>query len=320
MTFTDFVISQDIVKSPKTKAGAKSAAPFIEWVGGKRSLLEKYNPFIPKDFDNYYEPFVGGGAMFYHIHSMYENSIYSMYGNNKKYFLSDLNQELVITYQTVADNYQEIAKLLQCMNVRHCKEFYYAVRNYDRKKIAPYRYEKLFNVVEVLTPVEIASRFMFLNATCFNALYRVNGDNLFNVPIGTSLKKDIADNGILRLCHDALQDVEIKYQSYQNINPKRGDLVFFDPPYAPISATSSFTSYTSEEFGVVQQIQLKEFCDSLNERGVKFMLANSNCEFIRELYQSYNQYTFALDRRINCKGDLRKQIEDNEILVTNFTA
>jgi len=311
MTFTDFVISQDIVKSPKTKAGAKTAMPFINWVGGKRSLLEKYNPLIPKDFGDYYEPFVGGGAIFYHIQSKY--------GSNKKYFLSDLNQELIITYQTVAGNYQEIAKLLQCMNVRHSKEFYYAVRNYDRKEIAPRRYEKLFDVVDVLNPVEIAARFIFLNATCFNALYRVNGDNLFNVPIGTSLKKDIADNGILRLCHDVLQDAEIKYQPYQNINPKEGDLVFFDPPYAPISATSSFTSYTSEEFGGTQQVQLKEFCDSLNEKGVKFMLANSNCEFIRELYQNYNQYTFALDRRINCKGDLRKQVEDNEILVTNFT-
>lgn len=311
MTFTDFIISQDIVKSPKSKKGAKSAAPFINWVGGKRSLLEKYNPLILKDFGDYYEPFVGGGAMFYHMHLKY--------GNTKKYFLSDLNQELIITYKTVADNYQDIAKLLQCMNIRHCKEFYYAVRNYDRTEIAPRRYEKLFNVIDVLTPVEIASRFIFLNATCFNALYRVNGNNLFNVPIGTSLKKDIADNGMMRLCHDVLQDAEIKYQSYQNINPNEGDLVFFDPPYAPISATSSFTSYTSEEFGGIQQVQLKEFCDSLNDRGVKFMLANSNCEFICELYQNYNQHTFALDRRINCKGDLRKQIEDNEILITNFT-
>ena len=311
MTFTDFIISQDIVKSPKSKKGAKFAAPFINWVGGKRSLLEKYNPLILKDFGDYYEPFVGGGAMFYHMHLKY--------GNTKKYFLSDLNQELIITYKTVADNYQDIAKLLQCMNIRHCKEFYYAVRNYDRTEIAPRRYEKLFNVIDVLTPVEIASRFIFLNATCFNALYRVNGNNLFNVPIGTSLKKDIADNGMMRLCHDVLQDAEIKCQSYQNINPNKGDLVFFDPPYAPISATSSFTSYTSEEFGGIQQVQLKEFCDSLNDRGVKFMLANSNCEFIYELYQNYNQHTFALDRRINCKGDLRKQIEDNEILITNFT-
>ena len=281
MTVTDFIIFQDIVKSPKSKKGAKSAAPFINWVGGKRSLLEKYNPLILKDFGDYYEPFVGGGAMFYHMHSKY--------GNTKKYFLSDLNQELIITYKTVADNYQDIAKLLQCMNIRHCKEFYYAVRNYDRTEIAPRRYEKLFNVIDVLTPVEIASRFIFLNATCFNALYRVNGNNLFNVPIGTSLKKDIADNGMMRLCHDVLQDAEIKYQSYQNINPNEGDLVFFDPPYAPISATSSFTSYTSEEFGGIQQVQLKEFCDSLNDRGVKFMLANSNCEFICELYQNYNQ-------------------------------
>ena len=198
MTFTDFIIFQDIVKSPKSKKGAKSAAPFINWVGGKRSLLEKYNPLILKDFGDYYEPFVGGGAMFYHMHSKY--------GNTKKYFLSDLNQELIITYKTVADNYQDIAKLLQCMNIRHCKEFYYAVRNYDRTEIAPRRYEKLFNVIDVLTPVEIASRFIFLNATCFNALYRVNGNNLFNVPIGTSLKKDIADNGMMRLCHDVLQD------------------------------------------------------------------------------------------------------------------
>jgi len=310
MTFTEFVISKEIVKTPKVKQGVKTASPFIQWVGGKRSLLEKYEGIIPTDFNNYYEPFVGGGAMFYHLHSKY--------GNTKKYFLSDLNKELVQTYKTIATTeYQEVVKILKYMSVRHCKEFYYDIRNYDREEIAPRRYKKLFDAIDVLSPAEIAARFLYLNATCFNALYRVNGDNLFNVPLGNSLKKDISDNGLLRLCHDVLQDASITYQPYQDITPSAGDFVFLDPPYAPLSATSSFTSYTSEEFGSQQQIELKEFCDKLNENGVKFMLANSNCEFIRDLYKDYTQYTFALDRRLNCKAEGRKQVEDNEILVTN---
>jgi len=310
MIFTEFVISKEIVKTPKAKQGVKTASPFIQWVGGKRSLLDKYAPIIPTEFNNYYEPFVGGGAMFYHLQSKY--------GNTKKYFLSDLNKELIQTYKTIATTeYQEVVKILKYMSVRHCKDFYYEIRNYDREEIAPRRYKKLFDAIDVLTPAEVAARFLYLNATCFNALYRVNGDNLFNVPLGNSLKKDISDNGLLRLCHDVLQDATITYQSYQDITPSAGDFVFLDPPYAPLSATSSFTSYTSEEFGSQQQIELKEFCDKLNENGVKFMLANSNCEFIRDLYKDYTQYTFALDRRLNCKAEGRKQVEDNEILVTN---
>jgi len=309
MTFTDFVISKEIVKNHKQKPAATSAAPFINWVGGKRSLIEKYNPIIPIEFNRYFEPFVGGGAMFYHMHSKY--------GNTKQYFLSDLNQELVITYQAVRDNPKEVATLLSYMNVRHSKEFYYAVRNYDREEIAPKRYSKLFDIVDKLNPVEVAARFIFLNLTCFNALYRVNSDNLYNVPIGSSLNKDVSDNGLLKYCSDVLSEVEITYQPYQSIKPEAGDFVFLDPPYAPITATANFTSYTSEGFGAEEQVQLKQFCDQLNENGVKFMLANSNCEFIRDLYKDYKYYTFALDRRLNCKGDLRKQTTDNEILVTN---
>tara|TARA_R100001126_G_scaffold96135_1_gene68317 strand:+ start:962 stop:1900 length:939 start_codon:yes stop_codon:yes gene_type:complete len=311
MTFTEFIISKEIVKAPKTKQSAKVASPFIQWVGGKRSLLEKYEEIIPTNFNNYYEPFLGGGAMFYHMQSKY--------GNTKQYFLSDLNRELILTYKTIATtNYQEVVRLLKYMSVRHCKEFYYAVRNYDREEIAPRRYNKLFDAIDVLTHSEIAARFLYLNLTCFNALYRVNGDNLFNVPLGNSLKKDISDNGLLRLCHDVLQDAEIIYRPYQNIDPSSGDFVFLDPPYAPLSATSNFTSYTSEEFGLSQQVELKKFCDELTKNKVKFMLANSNCEFIQNLYENYNQKTFALDRRLNCKSEGRKQVEDNEIIVYNY--
>lgn len=312
MKFTEFVISKEIVKNSKIKEGAKTASPFIQWVGGKRSLLDKYDPIIPKEFNDYYEPFLGGGAMFYHLHSKF--------GNTKKYFLSDLNKELIQTYKTIASSeYKEVAKLLDYMNVRLCKEFYYDIRNYDREEIAPRRYRKLFDIIDVLTPVEVAARFLFLNSTCYNALYRVNSENLFNVPFGNSLSKNISDNGLLRLCHEVLQDSDITYRPYQNINPVAGDFVFLDPPYAPLSATSSFTSYTSEEFGSKQQVELKEFCDRLNNNGVKFMLANSNCEFISDLYKDYSQYTFALNRNLNCKKELRKQVSDNEILVTNCT-
>lgn len=310
MTFTDFVTEFPIVKNPKTKPQVNVASPFIQWVGGKRSLLEKYDPLIPTEFNNYYEPFLGGGAMFYHLHSKY--------GNTKQYYLSDLNSELITVYNTVVSSYEDIAEILSDMNLRHSKEFYYAIRNYDREELAPKRYKKKFNIQEEVTNVELAARFIYLNLTCFNALYRVNSDNLFNVPIGTSLKKDIADSGLLKACSSVLKNVDIKYQSYQDIQPSSGDLVFLDPPYAPLSATSDFTSYTAEGFGTEDQVKLRDFCKELDSNGIKFMLANSNCEFIRELYSDYTQYTFSLNRTLNSKKELRKQTTDNEILVCNF--
>lgn len=310
MTFTDFVTEFPIVKNPKTKPQINVASPFIQWVGGKRSLLEKYDPIIPVEFNNYYEPFLGGGAMFYHL--------YSKYGNTKQYYLSDLNSELITVYNTVVSSYEDIAEILSDMNLRHSKEFYYAIRNYDREELAPKRYKKKFNIQEEVTNVELAARFIYLNLTCFNALYRVNSDNLFNVPIGTSLKKDIADSGLLKACSSVLKNADIKYQSYQDIQPSSGDLVFLDPPYAPLSATSDFTSYTAEGFGTEDQVKLRDFCKELDSNGIKFMLANSNCEFIRELYSDYTQYTFSLNRTLNSKKELRKQTTDNEILVCNF--
>jgi len=256
-----------LFKNPKTKPYVSVASPFIQWVGGKRSLLEKYDPIIPVEFNNYYEPFLGGGAMFYHM--------YAKYGSTKKYYLSDLNSELIKVYNAVVSSHEEISKLISYMNVRHSKEFYYAIRNYDREELAPKRYKKKFDIQNELTDVELAARFIYLNLTCFNALYRVNSDNLFNVPIGTSLKKDIADNGTLKSCSSVLSDAEIKYQSYKDIQPSQGDLVFLDPPYAPLSSTSDFTSYTAEGFDLEDQVNLRDFCNDLNQSGVKFMLANS---------------------------------------------
>lgn len=310
MTFSNFISEFPIVKNPKTKPYVSVASPFIQWVGGKRSLLDKYDPIIPIEFNNYYEPFLGGGAMFYHMHSKY--------GSTKNYYLSDLNSELITVYNAVISSHEEIAKLLAYMNVRHSKEFYYAVRNYDREEIAPKRYKKKFEIESELSDVELAARFIYLNLTCFNALYRVNSDNLFNVPIGTSLKKDIADNGLLKSCSSVLKEAQIKYQPYSQIQPSQGDFVFLDPPYAPLSSTSDFTSYTAEGFGLEDQVMLRDFCKELDKSGVKFMLANSNCEFIRDLYSDFNQRTFSLNRTLNSKKEMRKQTTDNEILVYNY--
>jgi len=247
--------------------------------------------------------------MFYHL--------YSKYGNTKKYYLSDFNSELITVYNSIVSSHEEVVELLSQMNTRHSKEFYYSVRNYDREEISPKRYRKKFNVQEELNHVELAARFIYLNLTCFNALYRVNSENLFNVPIGTSLKKDISDNGLLKSCSEVLESADIKFQSYEMINPVEGDFVFFDPPYAPLSSTSDFTSYTSEGFSLNDQMKLKEFCDTLKSKNVQFMLSNSNCEFIRELYKDYEQHTFSLNRTLNSKKELRKQTTDNEILIVN---
>ena len=311
MSFTEEIInSSPIIRQPKDKPKAKKAQPFIQWVGGKRRLLDSYDPLFPKEFNNYYEPFLGGGAVFYHLENKYKST--------KKYFLSDLNQELIITYRTLPKQYIAVQSLLHHMNMRHCKEFYLKVRNYDREEIKPKRYRKTKNILEELTPIEIAARFIYLNQTCFNSVYRVNSDGLFNVPYGRSDNKDISDNDTLIHCANALSLVDIKCQSYRFIQPQKTDLVFLDPPYAPVSATSNFTSYTAEGFSLKDQVELKEFCDKLNQSGVYFMLANSNCEFIRDLYKDYNQHTFCLNRTLNSKAELRRQTEDNEILITNY--
>ena len=296
---------------PKSKEEKLVASPIIQWVGGKRQLISEYEPFLPDDFETYYEPFAGGAALLFHF--------YNKFGEDKQYYISDLNKELITTYEQVASNYKDVSRLLDLMHERHTKEFYYDVRNIDRTKIAEKKYKKKFDILDKLTDVEIAARFLYLNRTCFNALYRVNGDNLFNVPIGSSLKKSLSMEHVLKAAQPVFKATTIREGCYSNVESlaTSKDFVFFDPPYAPLSATSSFTSYTKEGFDTEDQIALRDLCVRLDKKGVRFALSNSNCELMTTLFKDFNIRVFQVNRNINSKKDKRKKSAE-EIFVTNF--
>ena len=237
--------------------------PFVKWVGGKRQLLRQFRElglYPPEDFNpmtnTYYEPFVGGGAVFFDLLP-------------KNAELSDLNNELVTTYNVIKNNVDELIQSLQ----KHIydKEYYLEVR---AKK------------VEDLSDVEVASRFIFLNRTGFNGLYRVNKSGQFNVPFGRYNNPVICDEDNLRRVSNALQDVTITNQDYKHVlkTAKSGDFIYLDPPYYPINATSSFTSYTAEGFLEKEQTELRNTFVMLHEKGCFVMLSNSDTPFINELY------------------------------------
>ena len=272
--------------------------PFVKWVGGKRQLLRQFRElglYPPEDFNpitnTYYEPFVGGGAVFFDLLP-------------KNAELSDLNNELVITYNVIKNNVDELIQSLQ----KHIydKEYYLEVR---AKKI------------DDLSDVEVASRFIFLNRTGFNGLYRVNKSGQFNVPFGRYNNPVICDEDNLRRVSDALQDVTITHHDYKNVlkAAKSGDFIYLDPPYYPINATSSFTSYTAEGFLEKEQTELRDTFVKLHKKGCFVMLSNSDTPFINELYSGLDGITInkiTAGRSINSKGSGRGKI--TEVLVTNY--
>ena len=274
--------------------------PFIQWVGGKRQLISRYEQFFPEKYGNYYEPFAGGAAIFYWQ--------YNKFAEDKEYFLSDMNQELVITYNVIKQQPEDLIEILKVLNEKHSKQFYYDIRNIDRQSVGEKKYKKLFSIVEEIDPVSIAARFIYLNKTCFNGIYRVSGDGTFNVPIGKTLSKNVCNEEKILSASRALKNVTITHEPYENVLEKasEGDLVFFDPPYEPISETSSFTSYTTGGFTFEDQIKLKQIFDSLVQKGCNVLLSNSNSEKIIELYSDYRIEQFEVNRNLNSKADKRK--------------
>lgn len=272
--------------------------PFVKWVGGKRQLLKQFrdlNLYPPENFDpnnsTYFEPFVGGGAVFF-----------DLFPANAR--LSDLNQELVITYNVIKSNVEELIQSLQ--KHIHSKEYYLEIR---AKKIKD------------LTDIDIASRFIYLNRTGFNGMYRVNKSGGFNVPFGKYNNPLICDEVNLRRVSQALQNVSIKYQDYKAIlaEAQKGDFVYFDPPYFPVSKTASFTSYTADAFLEKEQIELRDTFIKLHKRGCFVMLSNSDTPFINEIYsgiEGVKNNKIIAGRSINSKGSGRGKI--TEVLITNY--
>lgn len=266
--------------------------PIVKWVGGKRQLMFELLKNMPKNYNRYFEPFIGGGALFFELQP---NDAY----------ISDTNEELINLYQVVRDNADELIKDLKKHEIS--KEYFLEIRNIDRTE----EYKKW-------SVVQKASRFIYLNRTCFNGLYRVNSKGEFNVPFGNYKNPKILDENNLLNCSELLKNTEIKCADFSEILSKveKGDFVYFDPPYVPLNETSSFTSYTKDGFDMDMQFKLRDICDELDIMGVKFLLSNSDTKLVNELYGNYNIKKVFASRAINANPDGRGKI--TEVLVRNY--
>jgi len=266
--------------------------PIVKWVGGKRQLMCELEINMPKTYNRYFEPFIGGGALFFYLQP--DNA-----------YISDMNEELINLYQVVRDNVDELITDLQKHDIS--KEYFMEIRNIDRTE----EYESW-------SDVQKASRFIYLNRTCFNGMYRVNSKGEFNVPFGHYKNPRILDENNLIHCSNLLQRTEIKHADFSEIlkKVKKGDFVYFDPPYVPLSETSSFTSYTKDGFDIDMQFKLRDVCDELDSMGVKFLLSNSDTKLVNELYENYNIKKVFASRQINANADGRGKI--TEVLVRNY--
>ncbi|HOS02620.1 MAG TPA: DNA adenine methylase [Candidatus Hydrogenedentes bacterium] len=270
--------------------------PFLKWVGGKGQLLPELLKAVEAAgaFGKYHEPFVGGGALFFEL-----SRLGRMKG--RKAFLSDNNAGLIEAYKGVQENAEAIIALLHGHKEKHCEAYFYAMRA-DVPSDAIAR----------------AARVIYLNKTCFNGLYRENSKGLFNTPFGRYKNPLICDEENLRAVAAALKDARIEQRPFETVIARaaKGDFVYFDPPYHPVSKTASFTSYDKGGFGEDQQRRLAEVFAELDRRGVKALLSNSKTPFIEELYRAFTLREVFATRAINSKADRRGAV--SEVLVSNF--
>lgn len=275
----------------------KNLSPVFKWGGGKRQLLNEILPLIPPH-TKYYEPFVGGAAVLLGLKPRYA-------------VINDYNTELINTYKVIRDNPEGLIQLLQEHKAKNTVDYFYEVRSWDRN-------EKEYSG---FSEVEKAARTIYLNRTCFNGLYRVNRDGFFNTPCGKYKNPEIVNADRIRAIHNYLasNSIDICCGDYKEAlkRIRAGAFVYFDPPYMPPeSGNETFTKYTVDGFDENKQIELKEVCDILTKKGVKFMLSNSCCRFICDLYKDYHVGTVRARRSISANG--RKRVLIDEVLVTNY--
>jgi len=273
----------------------KLIAPFLKWVGGKRQLMSVIAEHLPKRITNYCEPFVGGGAVLFHLQP-------------QKGFINDLNSELINVYRVIKNNLPELVEDLK--KHKNEPEYFYEIRSIDRDM-------ESFNK---LTEIQRASRIIFLNKTCFNGLYRVNSAGEFNSPFGRYTNPNIVNEPTLKAVNNYLNsnDIELLNSDYSAVLNKidKSTFVYLDPPYHPISETSNFTGYVQGGWNMYDQVELRKTCDSLNERNIKFLLSNSSTDFIRDQYNAYNITVVKANRFIN--SDAEKRGEVDEVLIRNY--
>ncbi len=288
------------------------AKPFVKWVGGKTQLIEQLETLLPADFDQwenvtYIEPFVGGGAMLFYM--------LQQHSNIKSAIINDINQDLTTCYKVVRDTPSALVESL-----KEIQNEYYALRTEETRKEYFLRMRDEFNT-KSLDPIRNTTLFFFLNRTCFNGLFRVNKSGLFNVPFGKYETPMICDPNSVYADSELLQNVEILTGDYQQTLPfaKGNTLFYFDPPYRPLSNTSSFNDYSKEPFNDLAQRRLKDFCDKVQKAGYKFMLSNSDCKdmFFDDLYLQYIIDRVWAARSVNANPNKRGKLQ--EILVHNYS-
>jgi len=290
----------------------KSAKPFLKWAGGKTQLISEIEKNLPNStIDTYVEPFVGSGAVLFWMLGEFVKL--------EKAVVNDINEDLINTYKTIQSTPKELISILEIL-----QEEYHSLDNTEEKK-KEYYYQKreLFNNRQQ-SQTEHSALFIFLNRTCFNGLYRVNRKNEFNVPMGSYKKPTICDKSNILAVGEVLQKVELLCGDFeQTINfTSSNTLFYFDPPYKPLSETSSFNSYAKDEFNDEEQIRLKNFCDKLDSLGHSWILSNSDVKgknkednFFDDLYSNFTIKRVDAKRSINANPQKRGFLK--ELLITN---
>lgn len=273
--------------------------PFLKWVGGKGKLIPELSKYYPESFNKYFEPFVGGGAMFFSA-------------NAPKAHINDMNSVLICAYKHIRDDVEKLINELDTL-----QEFYWDLPDIESKKELYLEKRSVFNELKN-DEFEKTVLLIFLNKTCFNGMYRENSKGGFNVPFGKHQKPTISDSINLRNVSKSLKNVEITSGSYEEAikKAKKGDFIYFDPPYQPLNPTSSFTSYQAGGFDVEDQKKLRDAFKNLSDKGCYVMLSNSNSPIILELYKDFEIHEIMAARSINSVGSGRGKIV--EVLVTNY--
>ena len=273
--------------------------PFVKWAGGKRQLIPVLNQNLPDMFGTYYEPFLGGGALLFHI--LTERS-------GQKCSISDLNSDLVLAYITIRDKIDDLILSLKSHEKNYQKDsssYYYSIRKSNPR-----------------TDVEKTSRLIFLNRTCFNGLYRVNSKGQFNVPLGRYTNPNIVNEDNLRSVSHILKAsrVSVKCRDFEAVlgDAKKGDLVYFDPPYQPVSSTANFTSYTNKDFTLDDLTRLAELCTALDSKGCHVLLSNSDSKEVTKIFSGkpWKIERIPANRAINSNS--KNRTGHFELLIRNY--
>jgi len=282
------------------KVTLESPKPFIKWAGGKQKLIKELVKRLPneQEYDTYIEPFAGGAALLYKV-------------NFKQAIINDLNLELINTYEQIKNDPTKLIALLQ--TYKNSEEDFYRIRELDRN----------INFIDETSDLERAARFIYLNKTCFNGLYRVNSKGHFNTPYGRYKNDNYKNHEIINVDSQFFNEnnVEFTNNDFEKVIQSADErtFIYLDPPYDPISKTASFTSYTDLGFDRNDQLRLKSICDTLTDKGVKIMISNHHTEFIFELFGKDTKYRYEIinvQRNIASSSKSRGEVE--EVIITNY--